>query len=593
MYLRTEIYSWKNRKCKIKLKDKTFSRSMKLVPEVINKFFISSLIALIATGLRMVGPNLISNGIDDGVLKSDYNYVLQQSLFYFITLVLLYFVTSQALLSIGMVGETYVRRVREKLFRHMSSLDINYFEKNKTGVLVARLTSDMQSLNEFAREGASSVITALLTIFGAVVAVFLVDVQLSILAFVIMPILAIATKIFRNYADTTYWEVREWIGQVLSSLQEGISGVRVIQAYTDEDTQIKRFKNVNKEHFKANMRSARNIAVYFPFLEFTRVSSIATVLWFGSQRISEGTLSVGELVALLFYLNYFFDPLIQLSFNYDTLRSAGSSMKKVFSILDEKPNLSKKGEEFPDNDLEQTVEFDNVSFSYGRENVLHGVSFSINKGDKIAIVGETGAGKSTIAKLILRFYLPTNGSMKYFGVDSNDVDEDWVRENVAFVPQESFLFRGTIRENLMYSKPDLESLEEELSSIGVLDWFDRYENKLDQEVGERGGNISAGERQFVALLRAVLAKRKIIVFDEATANLDIESESSILDATEKLLAFQTSIVIAHRLETVLNAEKIMVMENGNLIGFDSHNNLLKNNQTYKDLFSAWNLVNDL
>jgi len=593
MYLRIEIYSWKNRKCKIKLKDKTFSRSMKLVPEVINKFFISSLIALIATGLRMVGPNLISNGIDDGVLKSDYNYVLQQSLFYFITLVLLYFVTSQALLSIGMVGETYVRRVREKLFRHMSSLDINYFEKNKTGVLVARLTSDMQSLNEFAREGASSVITALLTIFGAVVAVFLVDVQLSILAFVIMPILAIATKIFRNYADTTYWEVREWIGQVLSSLQEGISGVRVIQAYTDEDTQIKRFKNVNKEHFKANMRSARNIAVYFPFLEFTRVSSIATVLWFGSQRISEGTLSVGELVALLFYLNYFFDPLIQLSFNYDTLRSAGSSMKKVFSILDEKPNLSKKGEEFPDNDLEQTVEFDNVSFSYGRENVLHGVSFSINKGDKIAIVGETGAGKSTIAKLILRFYLPTNGSMKYFGVDSNDVDEDWVRENVAFVPQESFLFRGTIRENLMYSKPDFESLEEELSSIGVLDWFDRYENKLDQEVGERGGNISAGERQFVALLRAVLAKRKIIVFDEATANLDIESESSILDATEKLLAFQTSIVIAHRLETVLNAEKIMVMENGNLIGFDSHNNLLKNNQTYKDLFSAWNLVNDL
>ena len=564
-----------------------------MVPEVINKFFISSLIALIATGLRMVGPNLISNGIDDGVLKSDYNYVLQQSLFYFITLVLLYFVTSQALLSIGMVGETYVRRVREKLFRHMSSLDINYFEKNKTGVLVARLTSDMQSLNEFAREGASSVITALLTIFGAVVAVFLVDVQLSILAFVIMPILAIATKIFRNYADTTYWEVREWIGQVLSSLQEGISGVRVIQAYTDEDTQIKRFKNVNKEHFKANMRSARNIAVYFPFLEFTRVSSIATVLWFGSQRISEGTLSVGELVALLFYLNYFFDPLIQLSFNYDTLRSAGSSMKKVFSILDEKPNLSKKGEEFPDNDLEKTVEFDNVSFSYGRENVLHGVSFSINKGDKIAIVGETGAGKSTIAKLILRFYLPTNGSMKYFGVDSNDVDEDWVRKNVAFVPQESFLFRGTIRENLIYSKPDFESLEEELSSIGVLDWFDRYENKLDQEVGERGGNISAGERQFVALLRAVLAKRKIIVFDEATANLDIESESSILDATEKLLAFQTSIVIAHRLETVLNAEKIMVMENGNLIGFDSHNNLLKNNQTYKDLFSAWNLVNDL
>ena len=565
---------------------------MRLVPEVRNKFIISSLIALLATAIRMVGPYLIRNGIDGGVIESDYGYVLQQSLYYFLTLVLLYFVTSQALLYIGMVGETYVKRVREKLFRHMSSLDINYFEKNKTGVLVARLTSDMQSLTEFAKEGASSVLTALLTIFGAVIAVFIVDVQLSILAFVVMPILAIATKIFRNYADTTYWEVREWIGQVLSSLQEGISGVRVIQAYTDEDTQIKRFKKVNKEHFKANMRSARNIAVYFPFLEFPRVSSIATVLWFGSQRISEGTLSVGELVALLFYLNYFFDPLIQLSFNYDTLRSAGSSMKKVFSILDEQPNLSKKGEKFPDTSPENAVEFDNVKFSYGRENVLHEVSFSINKGEKIAIVGETGAGKSTIAKLILRFYLPTGGSMKYFGIDSKEVDEEWVRNNVAFVPQESFLFRGTIRENLNYSQPDVTSLEEELASIGVLDWFDRYEKKLDQEVGERGGNISAGERQFVALLRAVLAKRKIIVFDEATANLDIESESSILDATEKLLTFQTSIVIAHRLETVLNAEKIIVMENGNLTGFDSHENLLKDNQTYKDLFSAWNLVNE-
>ena len=565
---------------------------MKLVPEVRNKFILSSLIALLATAIRMVGPYLIRNGIDGGVIESDYGYVLEQSLYYFLTLVLLYFVTSQALLYIGMVGETYVKRVREKLFRHMSSLDINYFEKNKTGVLVARLTSDMQSLTEFAKEGASSVLTALLTIFGAVIAVFIVDVQLSILAFVVMPILAIATKIFRNYADTTYWEVREWIGQVLSSLQEGISGVRVIQAYTNEDTQIKRFKKVNKEHFKANMRSARNIAVYFPFLEFTRVSSIATVLWFGSQRISEGTLSVGELVALLFYLNYFFDPLIQLSFNYDTLRSAGSSMKKVFSILDEQPNLSKKGEKFPDTSPENAVEFDNVKFSYGRENVLHEVSFSINKGEKIAIVGETGAGKSTIAKLILRFYLPTGGAMKYFGIDSKEVDEEWVRSNVAFVPQESFLFRGTIRENLNYSQPDVTSLEEELASIGVLDWFDRYEKKLDQEVGERGGNISAGERQFVALLRAVLAKRKIIVFDEATANLDIESESSILDATEKLLAFQTSIVIAHRLETVLNAEKIIVMENGNLTGFDSHENLLKDNQTYKDLFSAWNLVNE-
>ena len=547
------------------------------------------MIALTGSGLRMVGPQLISRGIDDGVLKSDYEYLLQQSFFYFVTLVLLYFVASKALLAIGLVGESYVRSIREKLFRHLTSLDINYFEKNKTGVLVARMTSDMQSLNEFAREGASSVITALLTIFGATVAVFLVDVQLAFLSFLILPLLGVATKIFRNHADKTYWAVREWIGQVLSSLQEGISGVRIIQAYADEKSQLNRFKDVNNERLKANMQSAKNIAIYFPFLEITRVTSIAVVIWFASIRISEGTLSLGELVALLFYLNYFFDPLIQLSFNYDLLRSAGSSMKKVFSILDEEPVLSTLGSQSPNMESNDVIKFENVSFSYGRETVLHNLTFSIMKGEKIAIVGETGAGKSTIAKLILRFYLSTEGDVKFYNQPSKEVSQRWARKNIAYVPQESFLFRGTIRDNLIYSNPKKIKLEQELNEIGVLGWFDRYENGLDQEVGERGSNVSAGERQFIALLRAVLAKREIIVFDEATANLDIESENSILEATDTLLDYQTSIVIAHRLETILNAEKILVMQDGKLVGFDNHKNLLNENEIYGDLFSAWNL----
>lgn len=573
------------------MKDNTFIRSIRLVPEIYKPFLWSSLIAVAGTIIRMVGPQLISRGIDNGVVVNDYEYLLQQCLYYFVTLVILYFVASKALLSIGLVGETYVKNIRQKLFRHMSSLDINYFEKNKTGVLVARMTSDMQSLNEFAREGASSILTSLLTIFGATVAVFLVDVQLALLSFVILPLLGVATKIFRKHADRTYWAVREWIGQVLSSLQEGISGVRVIQAYTDEKDQLNRFQKVNNEHLKANMQSAKNIAIYFPFLEITRVSSTAIVIWFAARRISEGSLTVGELVAMLFYLNYFFDPLIQLSFNYDLLRSAGSSMKKVFSILDEEPVLTKKGETHPVEDTDKVIHFKNVDFSYGRETVLHNVNFEIKKGEKIAIVGETGAGKSTIAKLILRFYLPTSGDVKFYDVSTEEVSQKWARKNIAYVPQESFLFRGSIRENLIYSNPNSISLEKELAEIGVLDWFDRYENGLEQEVGERGSNVSAGERQFIALLRSVLAKREIIVFDEATANLDIESENSILEATDKLLQYQTSIVIAHRLETILNSEKIIVMDKGNLVGFDSHINLLEQNETYKELFSAWNLVN--
>ena len=571
--------------------DNVFLRSIRLVPEIRRPFLWSSLIAMAGSALRMVGPQLISRGIDEGVLKSNYPYLLEQSFYYFITLVLLYFVASKALLAIGLVGESYVKSIREKLFRHLSSLDINYFEKNKTGVLVARMTSDMQSLNEFAREGASSVITALLTIFGATIAVFLVDVQLAILSFLILPLLGIATKIFRNHADKAYWSIREWIGQVLSSLQEGISGVRIIQAYSDEKTQFDRFKNVNDQHFKANMQSAKNIAIYFPFLEITRVTSIAVVIWFASIRINEGSLSVGELVALLFYLNYFFDPLIQLSFNYDLLRSAGSSMKKVFSILDEEQVLSKTGDIEPQMESNKVIEFTNVDFSYGRDTVLHNVNISINKGEKIAIVGETGAGKSTIAKLILRFYLPTKGDVKFYGESSKDVTQRWARKNIAYVPQESFLFRGSIRDNLIYADPENIELEKELAEIGVLQWFDRYENGLNQNVGERGSNVSAGERQFIALLRAVLARRQIIVFDEATANLDIESENSILDATDKVLDYQTSIVIAHRLETILNSEKIIVMDQGKLVGFDNHENLLNENNIYKELFSAWDLVN--
>ena len=573
------------------MKDNTFIRSFKLVPEVHRPFYFASMIAMVGTGVRMIGPQLISRGIDNGVMQYDYEYLLLQCLFYFLTLVLLYFVTSKALLSIGLVGESYVKSIREKLFRHMSALDINYFEKNKTGVLVARMTSDMQSLNEFAREGASSILTSLLTIFGATIAVFLVDVQLSLLSFLILPLLGIATKIFRNHADKTYWSVREWIGQVLSSLQEGISGVRIIQAYADESKQLKRFKEVNNEHLKANMQSAKNIAIYFPFLEITRVTSIAVVIWFAAARIKQGTLTVGELVALLFYLNYFFDPLIQLSFNYDLLRSAGSSMKKVFSILDEEPVLSNTGTLSPEVGSNKVIEFENVEFSYGRDTVLHDVSFSIDRGEKIAIVGETGAGKSTIAKLILRFYLPNKGDVKFYGESSKDISQKWARNNIAYVPQESFLFRGSIRDNLIYSNPEKIDLKSELENIGLIDWFERYEDGLEQDVGERGANVSAGERQFIALLRAVLAKRQIIVFDEATANLDIESESSILDATDKLLDYQTSVVIAHRLETILNAEKILVMSEGKLVGFDNHKNLLAKNEIYQQLFSAWNLVN--
>ena len=573
------------------MKDNTFIRSFKLVPEVHRPFYFASMIAMVGTGIRMIGPQLISRGIDNGVMQYDYEYLLIQCLFYFLTLVLLYFVTSKALLSIGLVGESYVKSIREKLFRHMSALDINYFEKNKTGVLVARMTSDMQSLNEFAREGASSILTSLLTIFGATIAVFLVDVQLSLLSFLILPLLGIATKIFRNHADKTYWSVREWIGQVLSSLQEGISGVRIIQAYADESKQLKRFKEVNNEHLKANMQSAKNIAIYFPFLEITRVTSIAVVIWFAAARIKQGTLTVGELVALLFYLNYFFDPLIQLSFNYDLLRSAGSSMKKVFSILDEEPVLSNTGTLSPEVGSNKVIEFENVEFSYGRDTVLHDVSFSIDRGEKIAIVGETGAGKSTSAKLMLRFYLPNKGDVKFYGESSKDISQKWARNNIAYVPQESFLFRGSIRDNLIYSNPEKIDLKSELENIGLIDWFERYEDGLEQDVGERGANVSAGERQFIALLRAVLAKRQIIVFDEATANLDIESESSILDATDKLLDYQTSVVIAHRLETILNAEKILVMSEGKLVGFDNHKNLLAKNEIYQQLFSAWNLIN--
>jgi len=573
------------------MKDVTFLRSFRLVPEIKKPFLWSSLIALTGTLIRMIGPQLISRGIDDGVMKSDYNYLLIQSGYYFLTLIALYFVASKALLSIGLVGELYVKNIRSKLFKHLSSLDINYFEKNKTGVLVARMTSDMQSLNEFAREGASSILTSLLTIFGATIAVFLVDVRLSLLSFLILPLLGIATKIFRQHADKAYWSVREWIGQVLSSLQEGISGVRIIQAYADENAQLNKFKKVNNEHLKANMQSAKNIAIYFPFLEITRVTSIAVVFWFAAQRISEGTLTVGELVALLFYLNYFFDPLIQLSFNYDLLRSAGSSMKKVFSILDESPVLSNTGSISPEMNTDNVIEFRNVDFSYGRETVLHDVSFKISKGEKIAIVGETGAGKSTIAKLILRFYLPTKGQVMFYNEPSSSVSQKWARKNIAYVPQESFLFRGSIKDNLIYSNPSKIQLEKELEDIGVLDWFNRYEDGLQHDVGERGGNVSAGERQFIALLRAVLAKREIIVFDEATANLDIETENSILEATEKILLNQTSVVIAHRLETILNAQKILVMEDGKLLGFDNHKNLLLENETYKELFSAWDLAN--
>jgi ATP-binding cassette, subfamily B, bacterial len=546
---------------------------------------------VLATAARLVGPLLVRSGVDDGILAGDRGPIVAAAAALLGILVVQYVAQRVSTYAVAGVGERYLLDLRVRVFRRLMELDIGFFGRSKTGVLVSRMTSDIEAITQFVDEGAVTVVTNLLTAAGVVALMLAVDPVLALAVLGLLPVLIGASLVFRHYADQAYQAVREQIGQVLGALQEGLSGLRVVQAYTREREQALTFGRVNEGYYRANLSAAKAIAWYFPSVDFLRTAGIAVVLLIGGARVLSGQMTFGSLVAFLLYLDWFFEPIVHLSNIYNLLQAALAALEKLFGVLDTEPKVAERpGAARLSGPARGALTFEGVTFGYdSRAPVLREISLAIEPGERVAVVGETGAGKSTLAKLAVRFYDPGSGRVLLDGYDLRDLSFDSLRRHSALVPQEGFLFSGSLRDNIRYGRPEGsdEEIWEVCRAVGIGEWVWSLPERLDTEVRERGGRLSSGERQLVALARALLADPALIVLDEATSNLDPETEAKVEAALTVLLSGRTAMVIAHRLQTARRADRVVVVHGGRIVESGRHEELARAGGRYARLVDVW------
>jgi len=545
---------------------------------------------VVTTAATLAAPILVRHGIDAGIRVNDvFELNLSVGLYLAITAMAYGFGRLQYVF-LNRTGEAFLRELRLKVFAAMQSQSMAFYDRNKAGVLVARMTADIETMGELIQWGLLQFLASGFLVVLAFAVLFTLSWQLTLVVLIVFPVIVIASVKFQRDSNVAYLSVRERVGQNLGTLQEGIAAVRVIQAYAQEEHQIKRFERSNRSLFDSHVRSIRISTWYFGLVEFSGVIAAALVVGIGGWLVHRDTVSLGTVVAFILLLSSLFDPVQQLSQLYNGVQSAAAALHKLFGILDSQPEVG----EAPDAvDLPRrgVLAVSDVTFTYqaGTQPALEEAAIVVNDGERIALVGPTGAGKSTLAKLMARLYDPSVGSVSYGGTDLRRATLASLRERIVVVPQEGFLFNGTIRENVRLARITAsdEEVEAALARLGILDHFERLPDGLDTEVRERGSRLSAGERQLVALGRAALVDPAVLVLDEATSNLDPGTEAEVEAALERLMQGRTTIVVAHRLTTVQRADRIVVVDKARIAEVGSHGELLALNGKYAALARAW------
>ena len=544
----------------------------------------------VTTVCALSGPVLVKHGIDAGIRANDVGELNLSVAIYLLVAFLAYVFGRMQFLYLNRTGESFLRVLRLAVFRQMQRQSMAFYDRNKAGVLVARMTADIESMAELVQWGLLQFIAAGMLLVFAFFVLLTLSWQLTIVALLVMPLLIAASIKFQRDSNKAYLTVRERVGANLSALQEGITTVRVIQAYAQEEETIEKFTKSNRELFQSHERSVRISTWYFALIEFGGVFASALMIGIGGWLVHRGDVTLGTVVAFTLLLSSLFDPVQQLSQLYNTVQSAGAALNKLFQILDAKPEVDEHPAAVA---LPEAGELrvDGVTFSYaGATNpALNNVSITVGVGEKLALVGPTGAGKSTLAKLMARLYDPQSGVVSYGGVNLTMATMDSLRKRIVVVPQEGFLFNGTIRDNLRIARSDAtdEQIDAAVAAIGATEHFATLPDGLNTEVRERGSRLSAGERQLVALARAALVDPRVLVLDEATSNLDPGTEAEVEQALERLMSGRTVIVVAHRLSTVQRADHIAVIDAAGIAEYGTHEQLVALNGRYNALATAW------
>jgi ATP-binding cassette, subfamily B, bacterial len=545
---------------------------------------------LLATATALAPPFLSKYAIDYGIQKHDLTALSWIVAFFLLAGLANWGMSYLQTYLTGWVGERILADLRNKLFEHLQKLSLGFFERNRAGVIISRLTNDVEALDQLVTDGVTSLVQNTLTLVGTAILLFILDWRLALATLAVIPLLSVATVIFRTRSTRAYRAVRERLGLVTATLAEDIAGMRVVQAFTHEPKSMENFRSVAEQYRDSNMQTVRLSGWYFPFVDLLSSIALAVVLGYGGHLYFQGSVTLGTLFAFMLYVQNFFDPVQQLSQLYNTFLSATAALDKIMDVMDEQPTVVDQPGAIELPQVQGHVRFEDVRFRYGTgPEVLHGLDLEVPPGTTVALVGHTGAGKSTIAKLLARFYDPTAGRITIDGYDLRDVTQESLRHQLGIVPQEGFLFAGTVTENIAFGRPDAtpDEVVRAAQAVGAHDFIMRLEDGYETHLQERGSRLSLGQRQLVALARALLADPRLLILDEATSSVDIGTERRIEQALRLLLAGRTAFIIAHRLSTIRDADLIVVLEHGRIVEQGSHEELMQRRGLYTSLYGDW------